>query len=45
MSIKDENGNNVVPDYILIDAEKIDLPIPQKVIIKGDSQPWNKQHL
>lgn len=37
MSIKDKNENKVVPDYILVDAEKIDLPIPQKVIIKGDN--------
>lgn len=36
MSIKDKNENNIVPDYILIDAERINLPIPQRAIIKGD---------
>ena len=36
MSIKDKNENEVIPDYILIDAEKVDLPIPQRAVIKGD---------
>lgn len=31
-----KNGNKVLPDYLLIDAESIDLDIPQKSIIKGD---------
>ncbi|MEK5255421.1 ribonuclease HII [Paenibacillus sp. FSL E2-0201] len=26
-----------VPDYMLIDAEKVDLPLPQRAIIKGDA--------
>lgn len=25
------------PDYMLIDAEKVDLPVPQRAIIKGDA--------
>lgn len=25
------------PDYLLIDAEKVDLPLPQRAIIKGDA--------
>jgi ribonuclease HII len=25
------------PDYMLIDAEKVDLPLPQRAIIKGDA--------
>jgi ribonuclease HII len=25
------------PDYMLVDAEKVDLPLPQKAIIKGDA--------
>ncbi len=37
MSIKDGNKNKVTPDYMLIDAERIDLSIPQKAIVKGDS--------
>jgi len=36
LSIKDKSENNITPDYILIDAEEVDLPIPQKGIIKGD---------
>lgn len=36
MSIKDKNGNIIIPDYILIDAEEVDLSIPQRAIIKGD---------
>ncbi|NGM81175.1 ribonuclease HII [Paenibacillus sp. 7124] len=30
-------GLGVRPDYMLIDAEKIDLPLPQRAIIKGDA--------
>ncbi|HZX21102.1 MAG TPA: ribonuclease HII, partial [Clostridia bacterium] len=36
LSIKDKDDNEIVPDYILIDAEKVDLSIPQRAIIKGD---------
>ncbi|GGF80466.1 hypothetical protein GCM10010912_26960 [Paenibacillus albidus] len=28
---------NHTPDYMLIDAEKVDLPLPQRAIIKGDA--------
>ncbi|BCG59710.1 ribonuclease HII [Paenibacillus sp. URB8-2] len=30
-------GLGILPDYMLIDAEKIDLPLPQRAIIKGDA--------
>ncbi len=30
-------GLNHIPDYMLIDAEKVDLPLPQRSIIKGDA--------
>jgi len=30
-------GLKATPDYMLIDAEKIDLPLPQQAIIKGDA--------
>jgi ribonuclease HII len=30
-------GLSHTPDYMLIDAEKVDLPLPQRSIIKGDS--------
>lgn len=36
LSLKDKEGNIVEPDYILIDAEEIDVPTPQSAIIKGD---------
>lgn len=28
-------GLSHIPDYMLIDAEKVDLPLPQQAIIKG----------
>lgn len=34
--LKDREGNRIVPDYLLIDAETIDMPIPQQGIIGGD---------
>jgi ribonuclease HII len=37
-NIRDKEGNKVVPDHLLIDAEKLDLPIPQLNIIKGDAK-------
>lgn len=30
-------GLSQTPDYLLIDAEKVDLPLPQQAIIKGDA--------
>jgi len=36
LSLKDKDGNIVAPDYILIDAEEIDVPTPQSAVIKGD---------
>lgn len=38
LNIKDRNGNKIVPDYLLIDAENINLSIPQKSIVKGDAK-------
>lgn len=37
-NLRDKDGNQVVPDYLLIDAEKLDLDIPQLNIIKGDAK-------
>lgn len=34
----DKDGNKIIPDHLLIDAEKLDLPIPQLNIIKGDAK-------
>lgn len=36
LNLKDKEGNSITPDYILIDAEDIELNIPQESIIKGD---------
>lgn len=36
-NLKDKDGNQVIPDYLLIDAEKLDIDIPQLNIIKGDA--------
>lgn len=37
-NIVDSDGNKVTPDYLLIDAERIDLKIPQMSIVKGDEK-------
>ena len=37
-NIKGKNGNSIRPDYLLIDAEKLDVDIPQSNIIKGDAK-------
>jgi ribonuclease HII len=37
-SLEDKKGNRIAPDYLLIDAEKIDCDIPSKSIIKGDEK-------
>ncbi|MCC5912012.1 MAG: ribonuclease HII [Clostridiaceae bacterium] len=37
LNLKDKEGQAVEPEYILVDAEEIDVTIPQKAIIKGDS--------
>jgi len=37
-NLRDKEGNNVVPDYLLIDAEKLDTCIPQLNIVKGDAK-------
>lgn len=38
INLKDKNGNNVIADFLLIDAEKINCDIPLKAIIKGDEK-------
>ena len=35
-NLKNNNGEKLLPDYVLIDAETIDIDILQKNIIKGD---------
>lgn len=37
-NLRDKNDDMVVPDYLLIDAEKLDIDIPQLNIIKGDAK-------
>lgn len=36
LNLRDKENKLVIPDYILIDAEEINLDIPQEAIIKGD---------
>ncbi len=36
--LKDREGKHVVPDFVLIDAEKLTIDIPQMSIIKGDEK-------
>lgn len=36
-NLKDRDGNNIIPDFVLIDAEKLDIRIPQMNIIHGDA--------
>lgn len=36
-NIKDKEGNKILPDYVLVDAEKLDIDIPQSSIIHGDA--------
>lgn len=37
-NMKDKLGNTVTPDYLLVDAEKVYLDIPQEGIVKGDDR-------
>ncbi len=37
-NLKDPDGNKVVPDYVLVDGENIDLPYPREGIIQGDQK-------
>lgn len=36
--LQDKEGNIIKPDFLLVDAEKVDLDIPQEGIIKGDDK-------
>jgi ribonuclease HII len=38
LNLKDKNGQGILPDYVLIDAESIAMDIPQESIIKGDEK-------
>lgn len=38
LNLKDKQGNKVLPDYLLIDAEEVYIDIPQSSIIKGDEK-------
>jgi ribonuclease HII len=35
-NLKDKDGKRVIPDYLLIDAERVPVDIPQRSIVKGD---------
>ncbi|WP_313346331.1 ribonuclease HII [Sedimentibacter sp.] len=36
-NLKDRDGNKIIPDFVLTDAEKLDIKIPQLNIIHGDA--------
>lgn len=36
-NLRDKEGNQIIPDYLLIDAEKLNIDIPQLNIVKGDA--------
>jgi len=36
-NIRDKTGEKLSPDYVLVDAEQLDINLPNKSIIKGDS--------
>lgn len=36
-NLKDKKGNKIVPDYVIVDAEKLNITIPQSNIIHGDA--------
>ena len=37
-NLKTKDGQSIYPDYLLIDAEKLDVDIPQSNIVKGDAK-------
>lgn len=39
-NLRDKSGHYIKPDFLLIDAEKVDLNIPQMGIIKGDEKSY-----
>ncbi|NLY85244.1 MAG: ribonuclease HII [Tissierellia bacterium] len=39
-NLKDKDGNKILPDFLLIDAEKIDMDIDQESVIKGDEKSF-----
>ncbi len=36
-NLKDKEGNKIIPDYVVVDAEKLNIFIPQSNIIHGDA--------
>lgn len=39
-NLRDRDNNEVIPDHLLVDAEKLDIDIPQIDIIKGDENSY-----
>lgn len=35
-NLKDKNNNKIIADFLITDAEKVDVPLPQLNLIKGD---------
>lgn len=42
-NIKDKNNRVINPDFLLIDAEKVDIDLAQEAIIKGDEKSYGIQ--
>ncbi|HSH35172.1 ribonuclease HII [Schnuerera sp.] len=38
LNLKDKDGQRVIPDYLLVDAENIPIDIPQLSLVKGDQR-------
>ena len=36
-NIRDKEGNKIIPDYVIVDAEELNIDIPQSSIIHGDA--------
>ncbi|NLX62097.1 MAG: ribonuclease HII [Tissierellia bacterium] len=40
LNLKTKDGNKITPDYLIVDAEKVPIDIPQLNIVKGDEKVY-----
>lgn len=40
LNLKTKEGNKIIPDYLIVDAERIPIDIPQLNIVKGDEKVY-----
>lgn len=40
LNLKTKEGNKIIPDYLIVDAERIPIDIPQLNIVKGDEKMY-----